>query len=68
MENKNVLTVQPFRVVLQRPLEIEDLSSSRQIVEIRSKNDGISLGKFGIGTGIESRQISWITLLDPDRC
>lgn len=62
------LTVKPFRVVLERPLEAELLPAGGQIVQVRSENDGIRLGEFRVGSGIQTRKIPGVAPFHPNRC
>lgn len=64
---RRVLTVKPLGVVLECPLEAERLATGSQIVEIRTKDDGIGLGELGVRARVKSWQVSGIALLDPDR-
>lgn len=64
---KRVLTVEPFGVVLECPLEAERLATGSQIVEIRAEDYGIGFGELGVRARIKSWQVSGIALLDPDR-
>lgn len=47
-----LLTIQQFGVVFDGALEIGLLATVCQIVQIRAKDDRVSLGKFRIGAGI----------------
>lgn len=60
------LTVEPFRVVFECALEGELLSSSGQVVEVRTEDDRVGLGEFSVGTGIKTGLIAWIAMLHPD--
>lgn len=62
-----LLTVKPFGIILERPLEAERLTAGSQIVEIRAEDYGIGFGELGVGAGIKSWQVTRIALLDPDR-
>lgn len=61
-----ILTVQPLGVVLEGPLEAELLPAGGQVVEVRPENDGVGFGEFGVGSGVESGQVSGVALFHPN--
>lgn len=59
------LTVQPFGIVFQCPLERELTTARRVVVQIGAEDDGVGFGELGVGAGIEGRQVARIAALDP---
>lgn len=47
---RDVLTVEPLGVVLDGPLEGELSVASREVVQVCSEDDRISLGEFRVGS------------------
>lgn len=55
MENDQLLTVKPFRIVFQCSLEIVFFASVGQIVKVRSEDDCVRFGEFRICSRILRR-------------
>lgn len=62
---KIVLTVEPLGVVFKGALEGVEASSSGQVEEIGTEDDGVRFGELGVGSAVEGRQIARVALLHP---
>lgn len=61
-----MLTVQPFGVIFESPLEGKLLTPRRQIVKVGPEYNCVGFREFGVSSRVESGQIPWITFFYPD--
>ena len=64
-KKKKKLTVQPFGIVFESAFECVFTSAGRVVVQVGAEDDSVGFGEFGIGAGIESRQIARIAAFHP---
>lgn len=49
------LTIKPFRIIFECPLETKFLTTSSQIVQVRAKYNGIGFGELCISARVKGR-------------